>query len=144
MKIRPLMLSATFVRNVNIPGRYGDGRGGLGLGLLVRPATRGGLNKSWTQSVRIDGRPTSLGLGRYPVVTLGMARERALENAREIALGHDPRRSARPVPTFAEALETSSASTPPTGRTAGARSTSGAPPWAPTPFRASATRPWTR
>ena len=106
MKTRPLMLSATFVRNVNVPGRYGDGRGGLGLGLLVRPATRGGLNKSWTQSVRIDGRPTSLGLGRYPVVTLGMARERALENAREIALGHDPRRSARAVPTFAEALET--------------------------------------
>ena len=106
MKNRPLMLSATFVRNVNIPGRYGDGRGGLGLGLLVRPATRGGLNKSWTQSVRSDGRPTSLGLGRYPVVTLGMAREKALENAREIALGHDPRRSARAVPTFAQALET--------------------------------------
>ena len=94
MKTRPLMLSATFVRNVNAPGRYGDGRGGLGLGLLVRPATRGGLNKCWTQSVRIDGIPTSLGLGRYPVVTLGMAREKALDNAREIALGHDPRRSA--------------------------------------------------
>ncbi|MXY51258.1 MAG: site-specific integrase [Gammaproteobacteria bacterium] len=106
MKIRPLMLSATFVRNVKAPGRYGDGRGGLGLGLLVRPATRGGLNKSWTQSVRIDGRPTSLGLGRYPVVTLGMAREKALDNAREIACGHDPRRSAKAVPTFAQALET--------------------------------------
>ncbi len=100
------MLSATFVRNANKPGRYGDGRGGLGLGLLVRPALRGGLNKSWTQSVRIDGRPTSLGLGRYPVVTLAMARERALENARTIAQGHDPRRSGKTVPTFAEALET--------------------------------------
>ncbi len=100
------MLSATFVWNAKTPGRYGDGRGGLGLGLLVRPALRGGLNKSWTQSVRIDGRPTSLGLGRYPVVTLAMARERALENARAIAQGNDPRRSARAVPTFAEALET--------------------------------------
>ena len=106
MNNRPLMLSATFVRNVNAPGRYGDGRGGLGLGLLVRPALRGGLNKSWTQSVRIDGRPTSLGLGRYPVVTLAMARERALDNARAIAQGLDPRRSAKPVPTFAQALET--------------------------------------
>ncbi len=100
------MLSATFVRNANTPGRYGDGRGGLGLGLLVRPALRGGLNKSWTQSVRIDGRPTSLGLGRYPVVTLAMARERALENARAIAQDRDPRRSGKAVPTFAEALET--------------------------------------
>ncbi len=35
-----------------------------------------------------------------------MARERALENARAIAQGRDPRRSARAVPTFAEALET--------------------------------------
>ena len=85
------MLSATFVKNVNAPGRYGDGRGGLGLGLLVRPATHGGLNKSWTQSVRIDDRPTSLGLGRYPVITLAMARERALDNARAIARGHTMR-----------------------------------------------------
>ena len=29
---RPNMLSATFVKIVNTPGRYGDGRGGLGLG----------------------------------------------------------------------------------------------------------------
>ena len=59
MKTRPAMLSATFVRNVNVPGRYGDGRGGLGLSLLVKPASRGGISKSWSQSVRFDGRPTS-------------------------------------------------------------------------------------
>ena len=106
MKNRPRMLSATFVRNVNLPGRYGDGRGGLGLSLLVKPASRGGFSKSWSQSVRLAGRPTSIGLGRYPVVTLAMARERALENARAIAEGRDPRRSARTAPTFAEACET--------------------------------------
>ena len=106
MNNRPLMLSASFVSNVNLPGRYGDGCGGLGLGLLVRPALRGGLNKSWTQSVRIDGRPTSLSLGRYPVVTLAMARERAFDNARSIAQGRYPRRSTKAVPTFAQALET--------------------------------------
>ena len=105
MKIRPLMLTPTFARNVKTPGRYGDGRGGLGLSLLVRPASRGGFNKSWTQSVRIGGRPTSLGLGRYPVVTLAMARERALENARAIAQGRDPRGGTRGVPTFAEVAE---------------------------------------
>ena len=100
------MLSATFVRTVNVPGRNGDGRGGLGLSLLVRPASRGGFAKCWTQSVRIDGKPTSIGLGRYPVVTLTMARERALENARCIVQGHDPRRrSVQSVPTFAKACE---------------------------------------
>ena len=30
MKIRPLMLTPTFARKVKTPGRYGDGRGGLG------------------------------------------------------------------------------------------------------------------
>ena len=103
---RPKMLSATFVRTVNVPGRYGDGRGGFGLSLLVRRASRGGFAKCWTQSVRIAGKPTSIGLGRYPVVTLAMARERALENARSIVQGHDPRhRSALRVPTFAKAFE---------------------------------------
>ena len=106
MKNRPRMLSATFVRNVNLPGRYGDGRGGLGLSLLVKPASRGGFSKSWSQSVRLAGKPTSIGLGRYPVVTLAMARDRALDNARAIAEGRDPRRrSACTVPTFAEACE---------------------------------------
>ena len=107
MKHRPRMLSATFVRNVNVPGRYGDGRGGLGLSLLVKPASRGGFSKSWSQSVRLAGKPTSIGLGRYPVVTLAMARDRALDNARAIAEGRDPRRrSACSAPTFAEACET--------------------------------------
>ena len=30
MKIRPLMQSANFVRNVKTPGRYGDGRAASG------------------------------------------------------------------------------------------------------------------
>ena len=38
---RPKMLSATFVRTVSRPGRYGDGRGGFGLSLLVKPRTTG-------------------------------------------------------------------------------------------------------
>ena len=102
MKNRPRMLSATFVRNVNLPGRYG-----LGLSLLVKPASRGGFSKSWSQSVRLGGKPTSIGLGRYPMVTLAMARDRALDNARAIAEGRDPRRRlACTVPTFAEASET--------------------------------------
>ena len=43
---RPKRLSATFVNTVNAPGRYGDGRGGHGLSLLVKLATHGGFSKS--------------------------------------------------------------------------------------------------
>ena len=46
MKIGPLMLTPTFAKNVKAPGRYGVGLGGLGLSLLVRPASRGGFTKS--------------------------------------------------------------------------------------------------
>ncbi len=37
------------------------------------------------------GRPTNLGLGSYPVVTLKDARQKALENRRAVHWGHDPR-----------------------------------------------------
>ena len=103
---RPRRLSATFVRTVSMPGRYGDGHGGHGLSLLVKRAACGGLAKSWAQAIRPNGRTTSVGLGGYPIVTLAMARERALENARTVAEGRDPRRRAQRAPTFAQACET--------------------------------------
>ena len=106
MKKRPTMLSPSFVRTVNVPGRYGDGRGGFGLTLLVQPSKRHGFCKSWGQSVRINGRRTTIGLGNYPLVTLAQARERALENARAISEGRDPRRPLISVPTFEDALDT--------------------------------------
>ena len=96
-------LSAAFVRTVNEPGRYGDGRGAHGLALLVRERAGGGIMKSWIQRIRVNGRATNIGLGRYPVVTLAAARERALSNARAIEQGRDPR--AAKVPTFAAALD---------------------------------------
>ena len=52
----------------------------------------------------IDGKPTSTGLGRYTVVTLAVHRERALESARSIVEGHDPRRrTVQRDPTLAQA-----------------------------------------
>ena len=102
---RPRRLSATFVRIVNLPGRYGDGHGGHGLSLLVKRAACGGLTKSWSQAIRPDGETTSVGLGAYPVVTLAAAREKALDNARAVAAGRDPRRRVQRVPTFAQACE---------------------------------------
>ncbi len=105
---RPARLSASFVRAISIPGRYGDGRGGFGLSLLVKNSTSvpGRQSKTWSQRVRIEGRPINIGLGSYPLVTLAEAREMALENARAVRQGRDPRSvGRRAVPTFAGALD---------------------------------------
>ena len=96
---RPKRLSAAFVRTVKQSGRYGDGRGGFGLSLLVKPASSGRWSESWSQRFRIDGVAFNIGLGAYPVVTLAEAREAALENARAVHQGRDPRTQER-VPTF--------------------------------------------
>ena len=78
---RPTMLSATFVKTVNVPGRYGDGRGGLGPE-SPRPARLPQPRRQVLDAERPHRRQTHrLGLGRYPVVTLALARQRALENA---------------------------------------------------------------
>lgn len=100
---RPKKLSAAFVKTVKRPGRYGDGRGGFGLSLLVKPTTTGRLSKTWSQRLRIHGHPVNVGLGAYPVVTLAEAREKALKNRRTVAQGRDPRSGG--IPTFAEAVE---------------------------------------
>lgn len=83
-------LTAAFVTCVAAPGVYSDGPGAFGLSLRVRDGARG-ISKSWIQRIRIDGRPTYLGLGRFPVVTLREARLAALENYRTVFRGGDPR-----------------------------------------------------
>ena len=103
---RPKHLSASFVKTVNQPGRYGDGRGRHGLSLLVKPASAGGFSKIWCQRLRLNGKPTDLGLGSYPVVGLAEARATALSNRQQAAHGLDPRVRAAAVPTFQNAAET--------------------------------------
>ena len=99
---RPKTLSASFVKTVRQPGRYGDGRGGHGLSLLVKTTNiRGRLSKTWSQRIRINGRETNLGLGSYPAVTLAETRRRALRNRQSVEEGHNPR-SGR-TPTFQQA-----------------------------------------
>lgn len=100
---RSKTLTAAFVRSINRPGRYGDGRGSHGLSLLVKPTANGRWSKTWSQRLRINGRVTSIGLGSYPVVTLAMARERALRNRQATELGRDPRGDE--MPTFSEAAD---------------------------------------
>ena len=101
---RPKRLSATFVNTVNVPGRYGDGRGGHGLSLLVKPTSTGGFSKSWAQRIRLDGKAANVGLGSYPVVTLARARQKALANARIVSEGRDPRDRASRAPNFEQAV----------------------------------------
>ena len=103
MAKRPRTLTAAFVRTVNRPGVYGDGRGGRGLSLRVHRTKAGRISKTWRQRVRIEGRLTSVGLGPYPEITLAEARRKALDNSRAVRHGGDPR--GRGVPTFSEAAE---------------------------------------
>lgn len=65
------------------PGRHGDGRG---LFLYVKPSGA----RSWVLRYQVQGRRRDLGLGPYPDVNLAMARERASEARRLIAMGDDP------------------------------------------------------
>lgn len=105
---RPQRLSATFVRTVTKPGRYGDGRGGHGLSLLVKPMTNGGVSRSWSQRLQVHGRPCNIGLGSFPLITLAAAREQALDNARAVRAGADllaDRRRRALVPTFQDAVD---------------------------------------
>ena len=82
---RPSRLTRGFVEEVNEPGRYGDGRGGNGLSLRVRPSRDGlGLGKTWEQRVYANGKVTTLGLGSYPELKLTAARELAAGNAQRV------------------------------------------------------------
>ena len=103
--VRPRRLSAAFVQSVAEPGRYGDGRGGFGLSLLVKPTKTGRVSRTWAQRLRIEAVPRDFGLGSFPKVTLSEARKRALANARIAEDGKDPRRKPEPVLTFALAAK---------------------------------------
>lgn len=67
-------------------GRHYDG-GGNGLHLLVRESG----SKGWVQRIRVHGKYVDLGLGSYPAVSLGRARQIAFENKSIVAEGKDPR-----------------------------------------------------
>ena len=99
----PSPLTARFCQTITKPGRYGDGRGGYGLCLNVKGMANGRTARSWVQRIRPGGRPTYIGLGAFPIVTLAEARKLALTNATMIAKGIDPRTGG--VPTFEVALD---------------------------------------
>ncbi len=93
-------LSATAVRALKEPGRYGDGNG---LYLIVDDSG----SKRWMLRTVVHGRRRDIGLGGLSVVTLAEAREEATRLRKIARNGGDPlaeRKKARAqVPTFKQA-----------------------------------------
>ena len=103
--MRSIRLTHTFVKSVTRPGRYGDGRGGLGLSLLVKKKAAGGYSKTWSQRLRIGQKIATMGFGSFPVVILADARKRALDNARRVYQGEDILKPPPIIPTVDEAFD---------------------------------------
>ena len=99
-----MTLSASFLKNLKRPGRYGDGRGGRGLSLLVKPTANGKLSKTWSQRLNINGRKRQIGIGVFPEISLADAREKAFQNRRIAMAGKDPTRPDRHM-TLKEAFD---------------------------------------
>ena len=126
-------LTAEFVKAVTVDRvrRFSDGRRANGLALHARPSRHapGGVARSWVQTIRIDGRETTIGIGTYPDVSLKAARARATENVRARARcealpyglrtrrTRDATRTAANTITFANAVEHTIVSLRPTWTT---------------------------
>ena len=93
-------LTDAFIRAIKVPCKRGDGHGGHGLTFVVRDRAGGGLRRFWRQTVTIGGKKRSTGLGNFPIITLKVAREKAFDNARKIALGEDILGPAAPAPSI--------------------------------------------
>ena len=107
-------LTAAKVRALTVPGMYGDG------GTLFFRVWPGG-SRSWVQRVQVGGKPRSLGLGGFPLVSLAEAREAAYKNRKAARAGVDVLEGKRAdaTPTFAGALEKVLALHSPTWRDGG-------------------------
>ena len=98
-------LTHRFVQSLATEGRYGDGRGGLGLSLLVKRTKNGRWSKTWSQRIRIRNKIAMIGLGSFPAVTLAMARDKALANARRVEQGEDILKPPPQIPTVNAAFD---------------------------------------
>ena len=101
-------LTPHFVRTVTRPGRYGDGHGGFGLSLYVKPAAKGRISKSWNQRLPIEARKREKGLGAYPAIHLHLKPgEKALDNWQRVKAGEDilaTKAASIPTPIVSEGL----------------------------------------
>jgi integrase len=91
------------VRN-SPPGEYTDGEG---LILVVKASRRPGgkPRRSWVLRIVDQGRRRKIGLGAYPIVSLGKARQKAQDARRALAAGVDPSVTAKRRAGLAEAAK---------------------------------------
>ena len=104
-----IKLTESSIKAITRPGRYSAECSGLAL--LVRRRTTGGISASWIQRARVDGKPTNVGLGPWPLISVKAAREMAMQNAIAIIRGEPIRfggrsvKAAQAIPTFEEAAD---------------------------------------
>ena len=99
-------LTSAFVRGVDTAGRYGDGRGGYGLSLLVRITPTGYLSQTYQQRLYIDGKAVMSGLGSTRQLTLMQARAKAKRNYEAVERGSPaPRKWSMLKPPFKQVAE---------------------------------------
>lgn len=93
-------LTAQFLNSQMDAGKYYDHGGN---GLFVHVKTSGA--KAWAQRIRYNGKQLELGLGKYPEVSLALARKAATDNKALTAQGINPKvvkEKPSRIPTFAE------------------------------------------
>lgn len=94
-------LTAQFVRNIKVPGKYFDG-----LGLYLRVDKN--ETKFWVQRITVKRKRTEIGLGSAELVSLAAVRAIALENYNLARSGGDPlnkKKEENAVLTFSEAAQ---------------------------------------
>ena len=97
-------LTNTFIKSIDRPTRRGDGLGGNGLSIIAYTVA-GGLNKSWSQRILVDGKARTFGLGKWPQITIATARKRAFKNVSKRDNGENIREPEHHIPTMGEAFD---------------------------------------
>ena len=98
---RPRLTNA-FIKSIDRPTRRGDGLGGNGLSIIAYTVA-GGLNKSWSQRILVDGKARTFGLGKWPQITIATARKLAFKNVSKRDNGENIRE--HHIPTMGEAFD---------------------------------------
>ena len=100
---RPRLTNA-FIKSIDRPTRRGDGLGSNGLSIIAYTVA-GGLNKSWSQRILVDGKARTFGLGKWPQITIATARKLAFQNVSKRDNGENIREPEHHIATMGEAFD---------------------------------------